>query len=153
MHIRRICESEGDAAGTLWDHMCRETGDGRPLTERARRDVSRMLAASAWHRDAFCLVAVHPGGRLAGFVNGRISTGDGLLPGLLGEIEALYVVPGDRGQGAGRALARAATDWLVAQGARTVRYLSCAGAHDDHRFWRSLGFEADMVCLSLYREP
>jgi hypothetical protein len=49
-----------------------------------------MLAVSAWHRDAFCLVAV----------------------------DGVQVI----------------------------------GAHDDHRFWRGLGFEPDMVCLSLYRD-
>ena len=49
-------------------------------------------------------------------------------------------------------LAEAAVGWLRDQGAHTIRYLSCADAHDDHRFWQGLGFESDMVCLSLYRD-
>jgi hypothetical protein len=33
----------------------------------------------------------------------------------------------------------------------TIRNLVCAGDHDAQRFWARLGFEPDMVCLSLYR--
>ncbi len=100
MEIRRIHQSEGDTVGDLWDRMCREVEGGGPLTERGRRDLSRMLAMSAWHRDAFCLVAVD-GVQVIGFVNGRAGIGDGLLPGILGEIDSLYVVPEER-SGSGR---------------------------------------------------
>jgi GNAT superfamily N-acetyltransferase len=150
MEIRRIHQSEGDVVAGLWDRMCREVEDGGPLTERGRRDLSRMLAMSEWHRDAFCLVAADDA-QVIGFVNGRTSIGDGLLSGVLGEIDSLYVVPEERDRGISRALAEAAVGWLRDQGADTVRYLSCVDAHDDHRFWRGLGFEPDMVCLSLYR--
>jgi GNAT superfamily N-acetyltransferase len=150
MEIREIQQSEGETVGGLWDRMCRETEDGGPLTDQGRRNLSRMLAMSAWHRDAFCLVAVD-GVQLVGFVNGRVSIGDGLLPGVAGEIDSLYVVPEQRGQGISRALAEAAVTWLRDQGARTIRYLSCVDATDDHRFWQGLGFRSDMVCLSLYR--
>jgi GNAT superfamily N-acetyltransferase len=149
MEIRRIHESEGDVVGGLWDRMGRETEDGGPLTERGRRNLSRMLAMSAWHRDSFCLVAVD-GGEIVGFVNGRLDSGDGLLPGVGGEIESLYVVPERRGMGVSRALAEAAVGWLRGKDVHIVRYLSCADAHEDHRFWQDLGFEPDMVCLSLY---
>ncbi|WP_433469844.1 GNAT family N-acetyltransferase [Spirillospora sp. CA-128828] len=158
MEIRRIHRDEGDAVGRLWDRMCRETEDGGPLTERGRGDLSRMLAVSAFHRDAFCLVAVDDtaddtaGARIAGFVNGRTTAEDGLLPCLAGEIDSLYVVPEERGRGISRALAEAAVRRLRDHGAHTIRYLSCADAHDDHRFWQSLGFEPDMICLSLYRD-
>lgn len=152
MEIRRIHRDEGDAVGRLWDRMCREMDDGGPLTERGRGDLSRMLAVSAFHRDAFCLVAAEPDGRIIGFVNGRATAEDGLLPCLEGEIDSLYVVPEERGRGISRALAHAAVRWLRDGGAHTIRNLSCADAHDDHRFWKALGFEADMVCLSLYQE-
>jgi GNAT superfamily N-acetyltransferase len=150
MEIRRIHEREGDAVGDLWDRMCRQIEDGGPLTEQGRHHLARMLAMCAWHRDAFCLVAVN-GARIIGFVNGRISVGDGLLPGLLGEIDSLYVVPEERGNGISRALAEAAVRLLWDHGALTIRYPSRVDAHDDHRFWQGFGFESDMVCLSLYR--
>ncbi|MGP4029220.1 GNAT family N-acetyltransferase [Actinomadura sp. 3N407] len=151
MEIRRIHESEGDTVGGLWDRMCREIEDGGPLTEQGIRNLSRMLAMAGWHRDSFCLVAVE-GGQIIGFVNGRTDNGDGLLPCLSGEIDSLYVVPEERDRGVSRALAEAAVTWLRDRGAVTIRYLSCADARDDHRFWQGLGFEPDMVCLSLYRD-
>ncbi|CAM4525291.1 GNAT family N-acetyltransferase [Nocardia ninae] len=149
MEIRRIARGEGAAVGKLWDRMCRELVDGGPLTERGLVELSRMLDMSAWHRDAFCLVAVVDS-TIVGFVNGRVDTGDGLLPGMCGEIDSLYVVAGHRGSGISRALAEAAVAWLRDRGAAPIRYLSCAEAHDDHRFWVGLGFEPDMICLSLY---
>jgi GNAT superfamily N-acetyltransferase len=151
VEIRRVRDGEGTAVGQLWDRMCRETPDGGPLTERGRRNLSRMLDVSAWHRDAFCLVAVD-GGEIVGFVNGTVDVEDGLLPGQLGRIDSLYVVTSARGKGISRALAEAAVAWLRERGADTIRYLSCVDAADDHGFWRSLGFELDMVCLSSYRD-
>ena len=89
MEIRDIHQREGSIVSDLWDRMCRETEGGGPLTDQGRQNLSRMLAMSAWHRDAFCLVAAD-GIELVGFVNGRVSDGDGLLPGLLGEIDSLF---------------------------------------------------------------
>src|SRR5882757_3263620 len=129
MEIRRIHQSEGDTVGDLWDRMCREAEDGGPLSERGHRNLSRMLAMSAWHRDAFCLVAVD-GVQVIGFVNGRTGVGDGLLPGVGGEIDSLYVVPEERDRGISRALAEGAVGWLREEGAHTIRYLSCVDAHD-----------------------
>jgi GNAT superfamily N-acetyltransferase len=149
VEIRRIRDGEGTAVGQLWDRMCREVPDGGPLTERGRLNLSRMLDVSAWHRDAFCLVAVD-GGEVVGFVNGRVDVEDGLLPGQGGQIDSLYVVTSLRGKGVSRALAEAAIVWLRDRGAHTIRHLSCADATDDHQFWQSLGFEPDMVCLSSY---
>jgi ribosomal protein S18 acetylase RimI-like enzyme len=148
--IRRIAEDEGDTVGGLWDRMCREIEDGGPLTPRGLRRLSRMLAMSAWHRDAFCLVAVRDAA-IVGFVNGRVTTDEGLLPGLCGEIDSLYVVPEERHRGISRALAEAALGHLREQGADPIRYHSCADATEDHRFWESLGFEADQVRLTRYR--
>jgi GNAT superfamily N-acetyltransferase len=149
VEIRRIHDGEGDAVGGLWDRMCRETEDGGPLTEDGRRNLSRMLDISAWHRDAFCLVALVDG-EIVGFVNGRLTDEDGLLPCLLGEIDSLYVVPEEDG-GIRRALAEAAIGRLRDRGVRNIRCLSDAEADDDHRFWQELGFEPDMICLTQYR--
>jgi GNAT superfamily N-acetyltransferase len=151
MEIRRIHDNEGVTVGALWDRMCRETEDGGPLTEQGRRNLSRMLAMSAWHRDAFCLVALEAD-QIVGFVNGQLTIEHGLLPGIIGEIDSLYVLPEERGKGISTALATAAIRWLRDRQAGTIRYLSCVDATEDHRFWQGLGFERDMVCLSLYQE-
>jgi ribosomal protein S18 acetylase RimI-like enzyme len=152
VEIRRIHDDEGDTVAALWDRMCREIPDGGPLTEWGKRNIARMLEVAAWHRDAFCLLAVD-NGRIVGFVNGRTSTDDGLLPGVVGEVESLYVVPEAREQGISKALARAAIGWLREHGVGwTIRSLVCADNAEAIRFWESLGFEPDMVCMSLYNE-
>jgi hypothetical protein len=147
MEIRRIREGEGGTVCGLWDRMCGETPGGGPLNEDGRRDLARMLDMSAWHRDSFCLVAVTDD-EIVGFVSGRVDGGAGLLPDLLGEIGSLYAVPEARAEGALRALAEGAVGWLFGYGVRTIRHLSSG----DPAFWQEIGFEADLVCLSLYRD-
>lgn len=149
--IRRITEADADAVAALWDRMCREIPDGGPLDEAARSRISRMLATTALHHSAFCLVAVHDG-RPLGFVNGRVDPGDGLLPGLVGEIDSLWVAPEIRAGGVGTALAAAAVALLRDRGVWTVRTLICADNAEAAEFWRGAGFSADMTCFSLYRD-
>ncbi|MBC6460653.1 GNAT family N-acetyltransferase [Actinomadura sp. HBU206391] len=151
VEIRRIHDGEGDEVAALWDRMCRETEDGGPLTEPARRDIARMLSMAAWHRDTFCLVALGEA-QVIGFVCGRIDPCDGLLPCLIGQIEELYVVPEHRGRGLRRELAEAALFRLREHGPQMIRHLMGTDSREeDRRFWADLGFEADMVCLTLYR--
>lgn len=135
----------------LWDRMCREIVDGGPLTDRGRGLISRMLAMSAWHRNAFCLVALD-GEQIIGFANGRVDIGDGLLPGAAGELESVYVVPEAHGRGVSVALAGAAVAHLRGLGASIIRTNVCAENDEARRFWQDLGFEADMVVLSLYED-
>jgi GNAT superfamily N-acetyltransferase len=149
--IRRIEETEAAAVAELWDRMCRELPDGGPLPPGGRERIAAMLAASAWHHQAFCLVAVLDD-EVVGFANGRLDPGDGLLPGLAGELESAWVRPEHRGTGLTRRLAEAGVGWLRERGAGTVRTLVCADNPDAVRFWTALGFEADMTCLSLYAE-
>ncbi|MGI8594507.1 MAG: GNAT family N-acetyltransferase [Solirubrobacteraceae bacterium] len=149
--IRRILDQEGEAVAGLWDEMARSLADGGPLSPRGRRNIARMLEACAWHHEAFCLVA-DDGDRVVGFVNGALSAGDGLLPGLTGEIESLYVSPDARGRGLSGQLAEAAIAWLRRGGAGTIRQLTCIDDQRARELWLAHGFERDMVCLSLYAE-
>lgn len=149
IEIRRIAEEEGDSVATLWDQMCREVPDGGPLTPKGHRNLARMLGMSAWHRQAFCLVAV-AGDNIVGFVNGRLDLADGLLPGVVGHLESIYVVPAERGNGLTHRLLEEAISWLRARDAGVIRTEKCIDAA--HQLWLDLGFEKDMVALSLY-EP
>jgi GNAT superfamily N-acetyltransferase len=149
IEIRRIADEEGDPVAELWDRMCREIPDGGPLTPKGKRNIARWLTVSAFHAHAFCLVAVD-NSTIVGFVNGRTDIGDGLLPGTLGVVESLYVVSESRGVGLSRRLARAAVDWLREHGASTIRTDICIDNTEARDFWIGLGFDADMVCMSLY---
>jgi ribosomal protein S18 acetylase RimI-like enzyme len=150
MNIRRIREPEAAEVVALWDDMGRAVPDGGPLTGQGRRHLERMLAILAWHREAFCLVA--PGTeRIDGFVCARIDTGTGLLPSAVGEVEELYVRP-DAPPGLSRQLAQAAVTELRARGAHTVRHTVSVDDLADRELFTELGFDADMIRLSLYKE-
>jgi hypothetical protein len=129
--------------------MCREVPDGGPLTEAGRRNLARMLAITAWHRETFCLVAVE-GDALLGFGLGRVDAGDGLLPCVLGEMQELYVVP-DAAPVKVR-LAEAVIARLRALGTSTLRVSVAADDPQEQRFWAERGFEAEMIVMSNY-EP
>jgi len=148
--IRRIAAADASTVAALWDRMCRETPDGGPLTPAGIRNIELMLAACAWHHEAFCLVAEENGG-IVGFVCGRVDPGAGLLPSLAGEVEELYAVPETRGRGVGARLADAAVAWLRARDVWTVRTRVCIYNAEARAFWQGRGFEADMVTLSQYR--
>jgi len=152
VEIRCIADGEGAAVGDLWHEMCRTAPDGGPLTARGRRNIERMLDIAAWHREELCLVALDAG-RIVGFAHARVSAGSGLLPGLLGELETLYVTPSARGSGTSRALAQAAVLELRARGAGVMHRLICVDDKSAQEFWTTLGFERDMVCMSMYAEP
>jgi hypothetical protein len=147
--IRRVMVPEAAGVAELWDRMCRETPDGGPLTEAGRRNIQRMVEISAWHRDTFCLVAVD-GDQILGFVMARVDAGDGLLPSVVGQIEELYA--GDN-LPLCRQLVEAAIATLRRQGVLwRIMHRSPVDEPTDHELFRSLGFVADTVCLSLYRE-
>ncbi len=148
--IRRINEGEGETVAALWDEQARDDPDGGPLPEWGRRNIARMLDMAAWHEQQLCLVAVDDGSTV-GFVCASVGAGTGLLPGLLGEIDALYVTPQARGQGTSRALAESVVRELRSLGAATIRNLICIEDEDAQAFWRSIGFDRDMVCMSLYK--
>ncbi len=147
--IRRIIDGEGATVAALWDEQARGSTDGGPLSDRGRRNIARMLDIAAWHERQLCLLAVDDG-RIVGFVCVRIDAGSGLLPGTSGEIDALYVTSAARGRGVSSALAGAAVVELRARGAGAIHNLICIEDHEAQAFWKSQGFERDMVCMSMY---
>jgi ribosomal protein S18 acetylase RimI-like enzyme len=147
--IRRINEGEGETVAALWDEQARTEPDGAPLPARGRRNIARMLDIAAWHERQVCLVAVDEG-RIVGFVCASVGAGSGLLPGLVGEIDALYVTPAARDRGLSGRLAQSMVGELRKRGAGTIRNLVCIENPDAQAFWQAQGFERDMVCMSLY---
>ena len=148
--IRRIKEGEGETVATLWDEQARTEPDGAPLPTRGLLNIRRMLDMAAWHERQLCLVAVDDE-QIVGFVCANIDAGSGLLPGLVGEIDGLYVTPVARGQGVSGRLAQSMVTQLRGRDAGTIRCLVCIENADAQAFWQAQGFECDMVCMSLYR--
>jgi Acetyltransferase (GNAT) family len=109
------------------------------LSERGRRNIARMLEI-AWHERQLCLVAVEDR-RLVRFACARIDAGTGLLPELVGEIDALYVTPQARG-GTSSAPAEAAIAELRALGAEVIHNLVCIEDDEAQAFWQAQGSSA-----------
>ena len=143
VEIRRITEPEAEIVTALWDDMCQEPADGGPLQSQGRRNIAAQMHGSASHPDEFCLVAIEDE-RVLGFVKG-LTTRQPLLPGVAGEIEALYVVPAARGQGMSAQLAAAAVKHLRAAGAGTIQTDVCIDDKAAHTFWEQAGFSADTL--------
>jgi GNAT superfamily N-acetyltransferase len=102
-----------------------------------------MLEIMAWHRDAFCLVAVDPPD-VHGFVCARVDPGVGLLPGVVGHVEESYVrrdVPD--ADGLRRRLVEAAVMALRDRGAGTIRHLVDAEDVGGRELFERLGFEPE----------
>jgi len=86
-----------------------------------------------------------------GFGLGRLDAGAGLLPGVVGEVEELYVPPDLPGAEELRVrLAEAVIGRLRELGASPLRKLVTADDPGEQRFWAGQGFEADMVVMSSY---
>lgn len=148
--IRRIREAEAGDVVELWDRMGREVPDGGPLTEAGRRHLARMLAALAWHRNGFALVATRAGAVVA-FGLGRVDDGDGLLPDAFGEIQEVYVPADLAGADELRhELAAAVMARLRERGVTTLRKTVASDDPADREFWAGRGFEVDMVVMSMY---
>ncbi len=148
VETRRITESEAETVTALWDQMCQEPADGGSLRPQGWRNIVAQMRGSASHPEEFCLVAIQDE-RVVGFVKG-LTTRQPLLPGVAGEIEALYVVPSARGQGTSAQLAIAAVDHLRAAGAGTIQTDVCIDDQAAHTFWEKAGFTADTVRFWLY---
>lgn len=148
VEIRRITEPEAETVTALWDEMGQEPADGGALRPQGRRNVAAQMRGSASHPDEFCLVAIQDE-RVVGFVKG-LTTCQPLLPGMVGEIEALYVIPAARGQGTSAELAAAAVKHLRAAGAGTIQADVCIDDKAAHTFWKKAGFSADTLRFWLY---
>jgi ribosomal protein S18 acetylase RimI-like enzyme len=146
--IRRIRADEAELVTQLWDDACRAVPGGAPLSERGRRKIARMLHAAAEHPEVFCLVADEDG-RIVGYTVGRVS-GDPLEPGLVGELEDLYVVPDARDRSVGRRLAEAAITRLRDIDAGVIWAHVDADDEAAQAFWAALGLKGDVVRFSLY---
>ncbi len=148
--IRRIRDGERETVAALWDEQARTEPDGAPLPSRGRLNIARMLDMAAWHERQLCLVAVDSE-QIIGFACASIDAGSGLLPGLVGEIDALYVTPAARDKRVSGRLAQNMVEQLRERGSGTIRSLVCVEDSDAQAFWQAQGFERDMVCMSLYR--
>jgi predicted phage gp36 major capsid-like protein len=137
MEIRRIREDEGEAVAALWQELA-----GGVVTPERQARIARMLATTAFHRDACTLVAVEDG-RVTGFVLARVDTGDGLLKGGLGLVEERWPLDEPR-------LVDAAIAHLREAGVKVIRADAELDDPAEQARWRDRGWEAETVRFAIY---
>ena len=96
-----------------------------------------------------CLLLAEREGRPIGCVALR-PLGDASPAGPIGEVKRLYVRPGARGMGLGRALGEAVIGRARAIGYREIRLDTLATMREARALYASLGFSA---CAPYYRNP
>lgn len=123
---------------------------GFELGPAASENVLHHLRLCASHPNSLCLVAedahsVAP----AGFVTALISTHP-TLPGMLGEIEELYVRAPARRSGVGTTLVRHAIAAMRDRSVGLVRTRVDLDSRDALGFWKTVGWDHDFAVFSLY---
>jgi GNAT superfamily N-acetyltransferase len=151
VELRRAVRDDIDVIVWFVDAMLQDMASygGHPLVEARRRD--RLLRA---HVDACLVDADHllllavPGGAGSeplGLVEASVTGLDELLrPKRVLHIHALYVEPGHRRQGVGRALLEAALAWGKERGCQEAALNALIGNPASH-LYRATGFQAFQV--------
>jgi hypothetical protein len=153
-HIRSLKEHEAERVRDLYLEMCVE--GGTPLSEANAQRMLVNLKLYATNPAVHCFVAEEQA-TIIGFVTCRV-TRHPVEPGLVGEIEELYVQSGPRRQALMVDLVKQAVIFMQAQGVWRVHYRTCIGGaeaecpqeEETRTFWQSLGWENDMTIFSIY---
>jgi len=117
-----------------------EAGYGRFLVSRIGTNDTQVLVAD---RD----------GEVVGYVFVQVEGTDWMmLRGPCAIVEDVYVDEAARGQGAGRALMRAAIDWAATQGRTQVVLMTKTRNEHAQALFANLGFRSTMVEMTLDRD-
>jgi acetyltransferase (GNAT) family protein len=151
--VRDMHGHEAERVRDLWLQMCVEAGT--PLPASAADPILTNLKQYAAHQAARCFVAEEQS-TLIGFVTCCVM-GHPITPGLVGEIEELYVQPGSHAQTVLVELVRQAVVFMKKGGVRSVHTRIGIGEEspkegEERIFWQSLGWENDMTIYSIYSD-
>jgi GNAT superfamily N-acetyltransferase len=139
--IRLARTADVPAIVGLLDTLFEQEADFAPDAGRQRRGVEMILADPAVGRILVC----ESGGEIVGMVNllVTVSTAEG---GPAAWLEDMVVSPARRGEGIGKELLEAATEFASLRGATRITLLTDRGNEAAQRFYRRHGFrESAMV--------
>jgi L-amino acid N-acyltransferase YncA len=118
-----------------------------------RGPIRRWIARTTETDEAVCLVPELDGG-VAGYLLASVS-GHPAMPGVVGDLEELYVRPGPDQDAVKRELVEAGVAWARARGARVIVGtvgLDAPWTAEELGFWASLGFDNDTTEVKRYYE-
>lgn len=148
--IRPLQPEEAPAVLTLWQRGCADVG--APLRDDLAPQLLANLVHYAGHPDARCFVAVVDS-IIVGFVT-CAALRHPIEPGVKGEVEELYVLPGRGRPAIKNALVRAAVLALKGLGAHSIHVTTSTDREDAsaRAFWRRQGWEQGMSIFSIYAD-
>lgn len=148
--IRQLQPDEAPAVRTLWQRACAEAG--APLRDELAPQLLANLVRYTDHPEARCFIAFDDGA-IVGFVT-CVALRHPIEPGIKGEIEELYVLPGRDRRTIKAALVRAAVLALKGLGARSIHVTTGNDREEApaRAFWRRQGWEQDMNIFSIYAD-
>jgi len=153
--IRTATSADRDALGRYGGALMRQHHAADPQrfiqVEHPEAGYGRYLVSILADPESLVLVAEDQG-RVIGYVYADIEgTSWKDLRGPCGYVHDVYVDDGSRHRGAGRALMRAAIDWVHSKGRTQVVLLTkTANEHAQHLF-TTLGFRSTMIEMTLDR--
>jgi len=157
--IRPAAPTDQAALGHMGAALMRQHHAADPtrfiLADRPEEGYGRFLVSQFADPDCLVLVAVDSN-EVVGYVFARVEdTSWRDLRGPCGFIHDLYVDERARRQGTGRALMRAAIDWIGSRGRSQVVLSSKSGNHSAQQLFAALGFRQTMIemTLDLERPP
>jgi len=121
--------------------------------EHPEAGYGRFLVSQASNPNS-CVLVAESDGRVVGYVFASLEAISWMeLRGPCGAIQDIYVDESARSLGAGRALMRAAIDWIHSQGRSQVVLLTkTQNQHAQHLF-AALGFRPTMIEMTLDQDP
>jgi len=151
--IRPATPADEDALGRFGGALMRQHHDSDPRrfihVEHPEQGYGRFLVAQIGHANSLVMVAEDEG-TVVGYVFADVEPTSWMeLRGPCGVIHDIYVDPSGRSHGAGRALMRAAIDWIRTKGHRQVVLLTKTRNERAQHLFAALGFRPTMIEMTL----
>lgn len=141
--IRPGRREDAAEAARLWMQSAAEHASYDPIyatSENAERIMRRFLGDLATSGHSFLFVA-EKDGRLIGFVSGELREGSPTFHARTwASVDDVFVAPGHRSRGAGRALLEEVKRWAGKRGAAGISLQVAAANRRGREFYRRLGF-------------
>lgn len=141
--IRAGRREDAQTAARLWMQSAEEHTSHDPVyatAPDAEKTMRRFLADLARNGYAFVFVATM-GEEMVGFVSGELREGSPtFLPKTWASVDDVFVLPGYRNRGIGRALIASVEGWARRKGANGVSLQVAAANNRGRKFYEDLGF-------------
>jgi len=151
--IRPATPADQEALGRFGGALMRQHHDSDPRrfieVEHPERGYGRFLVSQIGHANSLVLVA-EDAGTVVGYLFADVEPTSWMeLRGPCGVIQDVYVDESARHQGAGRALMRAAIDWIRGRGHRQVVLMTKTRNERAQHLFATLGFRPTMIEMTL----